>query len=458
MSPRRATAVALLLLAPASFAQAAVEPKKISVEFRGKLKDGLRQIAAEGGINLVVTGDLDQPAEVYLKGVSAEEALSTVAAAYHLKAHRQGSIWTLRPMTKEEIEEAKANAPKAEPALAPAVPGVAPVPPLRPSSEASETSAAPEREDADADEAEENQAEAITSAKEAKKKLKIQLKRTGKSEKAGTGPVVVESGEVVDSAAAFGGPLTVQGGAVVEGDAVAFGGDVILESGAVVEGDAVSFGGTVRKHEGAVVEGDQVNFGGAGLGAAVAKQIRDVGPDFDDDERFDRGIRLGMPGFFVRFAVLFGLGFLFMMFAPTRMRLIEGELKKDPLKCGLTGLVGALLSLPLTVLLTITIIGIPFAVVLWILVGLAVAMGLAAVASEIGLRLPVFRSRKTQALMLALGLLVMMIAAEIPVAGPLAMAVVSLAGLGAIIRTRFGQPPKGYPEPEPAPTTSTPTV
>ena len=46
-------------------------------------------------------------------------------------------------------------------------------------------------------------------------------------------------GERVDNAVAYGGPVTVEEGARVEGDAVAFGGDVILKPGAVVEGDAV---------------------------------------------------------------------------------------------------------------------------------------------------------------------------------------------------------------------------
>ncbi|HZA50994.1 MAG TPA: STN domain-containing protein [Myxococcaceae bacterium] len=87
-------------------ARPAATGRRVSIEFRGSLRDALKQIASKGGLNLVVTGNLEQDAEVYLKDVSPEEALRTVAAAYNLRIQRSGSIWTLRPMTREEIESA----------------------------------------------------------------------------------------------------------------------------------------------------------------------------------------------------------------------------------------------------------------------------------------------------------------------------------------------------------------
>jgi hypothetical protein len=53
--------------------------------------------------------------------------------------------------------------------------------------------------------------------------------------------------------------------------------------------------------------------------------------------------------------------------------------------------------------------------------------------------------RKTQALVLALGTLALMLVSLIPVLGKLAVGVAAFIGLGAIIRTRFGQPPRGTP-------------
>ncbi|MFP2934343.1 hypothetical protein ACLESO_56360, partial [Pyxidicoccus sp. 3LG] len=99
---------ALLLGAPLALgAEAQSAPKAevsapaartIDVSFRGSLRDALKTIADKGGLNLVVTGDLDTPAEVHLRGVTANQALRTVARAYSLRLEQDGSIFTLRPM------------------------------------------------------------------------------------------------------------------------------------------------------------------------------------------------------------------------------------------------------------------------------------------------------------------------------------------------------------------------
>src|SRR5215467_980769 len=83
-------------------ALAATPAKKISIEYRGPLKDALKKIASQGGINLVASGDLSEEVEVLLNEVSPEEALKTLAVTYHLRIDRSGSIWTLRPMTAAE--------------------------------------------------------------------------------------------------------------------------------------------------------------------------------------------------------------------------------------------------------------------------------------------------------------------------------------------------------------------
>ncbi len=441
----------------------------ISVQFRGTLKDGLREIAKQGGLNLVVTGDLDRPSEVYLNGVSAEEAITTVARAYQLKLAHQGSIFTLRPMTHDEQEAS-------EEAASPTVP-VPPLPPL--GTGASDlkgpTQADSKESDDDEDEANQNEDDKADASAVKARVLRHLGKHSG-DDRTAAGPVVVEKGQVVSNAVSYGGRVTlregavVEGdtvgfggavelerGAVVEGDVVAFGGDVILGQGAVVHGDAISIGGVVRKGQGAMVEGDEVSIGGGvkrGLGAlSVVKGTHHSrhSPDSDSKdtaapERESPSAFAGLAGFFLSYALEFGIGFLFLMFAPARMKQLEGELRRQLLKCVTTGLVGAVALLPLTAALVVLVIGIPFAVALWIMVGLGIAMGATAVASEIGLRLPVLRARKSQAVVLALGLLVMLLVARIPVIGVLMGIAVVLLSLGAIIRTRFGQPTRGFPE------------
>jgi hypothetical protein len=419
---------------------AAAAGAQISLQFRGSLQDGLKELASKGGINLVVTGDLSRPAELYLTNVSPEEALETVAGAYQLKIIKKNNIWTLRPLTTEELEDAgeEAAAP-----LAPPVPAAPPVPPSP------------------------------------RKEVQILRKQHGKgeSEKVATGPLVIEAGEEVKSAVSLGGSVTLRPGAVVDGDVVAFGGDVILEAGSVVDGDAVAFGGQVKKAEGAEVEGDEVSMGGGALGAhlvgSISQQLAKQHAISEQDDshpkagltqkplpapvvkvaeakaRSEGSFLGGVAWFLLKFALLFGLGFLFVMFSPSRVKQVEAELVRDPVSSVLTGLLGLVVAAVLGVVLLVTLIGIPVAIGLWVALGVAVAMGVTAIASILGLKLPVLRGRKTQALVLAIGLLVLLLAGEVPVLGPLAMSIVSLAGLGAIIRTRFGHTPKGFPEPDP---------
>src|SRR5215813_8672175 len=110
---------AVVVQAPAHAARPA---KKISIEYRGPLKDALKKIASQGGINLVASGDLSEEVEVLLNEVSPEEALKTLAATYHLRIDRSGSIWTLRPMTAAEQVAMHAPPPTRPTPPAPAAP------------------------------------------------------------------------------------------------------------------------------------------------------------------------------------------------------------------------------------------------------------------------------------------------------------------------------------------------
>jgi hypothetical protein len=98
-------------------------------------------------------------------------------------------------------------------------------------------------------------------------------------------------------------------------------------------------------------------------------------------------------------------------------------------------------------MLMITLIGIPVALALLVVVPVLTGWGFAAVASELGTLLPLPRGRKTQAMVLALGLLILLVVGRIPVLGTLVLVAATLVGLGAIMRTRFGHRPQGFPEP-----------
>jgi hypothetical protein len=317
--------------------------------------------------------------------------------------------------------------------------------------------------------------------KELRRKLKQVTKkfknrrfaREGSGNRVGRGSVVIAEGETVHDGVAYGGSLTVNG--ETTGDAVAIGGEVIVNGHvtgsavaigggihlgprASVDKDVVSIGGQIIKEEGAEIGGDQlsgdVGRWTTGIVADVMRQAHNLDHDIDNSGHGGWNFRpprakrlaLGIPLFLLHFAILFGLGFLFMIFAPGRMRMIESELKREPLKCGLTGLVGFMAMFALSLLLFITVVGILLAVVLWIAAVLGIAMGIGALANEIGTRLP-FPAMKTQALVLALGVLVLLAVWWVPYLGNVALCFIILLSFGAIIRTRFGQKPTGVPEP-----------
>ena len=448
--------------APAANAEARAQGT-INVQYRGSLRDALQKIAEEGGLNVVVTGDLDSPAEVHLKNVSAEQALRTVARAYSLKLDQDHGIYTLRPMTAGE----KAPGASAPVAPVPPVPHAADFPPL-PSHPAVAPMPPPVPSDvADA------VAESALDEDEVKERVREKMKKVRHSGHGSRDVVArgrsleVKEGESVESAVVYGGNLTVAGDVEddavvfggnlevtghVGGDAHAFGGNVVLGPGAVVEGDVSSFGGSVLKQDGATVEGSTESFGGANIARLVAgeikenlKQVKKHDSD-DDDERKEHGGR-GIASFLLTFAMLFGMGFLGQLFLPARMKELGAEIRAQPVRSGLVGVLGAMALIPTLVVLCVTIIGIPLAFALLVVAPLATALGITAAASELGTRLPVMRGRKTQAMVLALGLLLLLVVGRIPVLGPIVLTFTSLMAFGAVIRTLFVRRPRGMPEP-----------
>jgi hypothetical protein len=422
---------------------------RITLKFHGPLRDAAERIATEGKLNVVVRGELDEPAELFFQNVPADEALQTLAQAYGLSLEKHGTIYTLRPRGSD-------GSPPRMIAPIPPIPPTPPTPPMPPTSpslgghhdksDSSDEDDSDEDvdEEADASDAHTQWADKMARLKDLKdlKDLKGLLrfhKSGGGSDKqtVGTGNVVVEEEEEVDDAIAYGGNLLVKGR--VRGDATAFGGNVHLGPHAVVHGDAVAFGGTVEREAGAKVHGETLSFGGSN-GGVLGKHPLSA-------KNLEKHSHSAIPGLLAQFAVYFALGFVFLMFAPKPMKQIESELRRDPLRCGLTGVLGGAAILGLTVLLTITLVGIPFAVVLLLAAAVGLAMGFSALASEVGTRLPVLKAnRKTQAAVLALGILVFLVVELIPVLGPLVLFCAGCFSLGATIRTRFGTRPREFPE------------
>jgi cytoskeletal protein CcmA (bactofilin family) len=438
-------------------APAAPVAETLDVSFSGTLREAVQHIAEEGGLSVVATGELDTDVEVYLQDVTAEQALRTLARTYSLNLEQDGRIFTLRPMTaRAEV------APSAAASVAPPRPVVVPTPPIAVAPPALPVPPVPpmpliSADDLDPREIQERVRKGVSRAERRHRGERDVVARGQSLEvKAGEsvddavvyGGNLVVKGQVEGDAVAFGGNLEIHGH--VNGDAHAFGGNVVLRPGAVVQGDVSSIGGMVLREEGAWVEGSTESFGGAKVGTLVANEVKESLKAAQAEEprvKRERHGGGGIAGFLLKFAALFGLGFLGQLFFPARMKELAAEIKSQPLKNGVTGLVGFLALIPITAVLAITIIGIPVAVLMWLVVPVLAALGLTVLAGEIGLRLPVLRGRKTQAVVLALGLLVLLLVGAIPGIGGVVMMLASAVAFGAVIRTRFGIRPRGIPEP-----------
>jgi len=425
----------LVLLLLSSLALAA--SGKVSLQYQGPLGGALKQLAAQGGINLVVSGDFNQPVQLLFKDIPADEALRIVAKSNHLQLEHDGSVWTLSPL------------PAGQTALTPP-PAVAPAAKPELDEDAAEANA--DANDEDEDSAEEappappNGFSITPPMPPAGPVPPMRFGRHSDRDLVGTGSVTVAEGQTVDRAVAFGGTLTVNG--TVEGDATAFGGNLHLGPHAVVKGKAIAFGGSVEREEGARIGGQQISFGDRHVGSVLAEGLSEGVANVQTQPEISHSHPMSaIAWFLMEFVLCFGMGFLFLMFVPQPMKQIEGELRRDWLRCGATGFLGALAVGPLSVLLVISVLGILVLPVLWIGLVLAACMGYTAIANEIGIRLPVLRGKKTQATVLAVGTVLLLLVSRLPLFGPLLLALVGILGLGAIIRTRFGTRSRGLPEP-----------
>jgi hypothetical protein len=432
----------------------------VSVKFEGPLKQGLTTIAERGGLNVIVVGDLAEPAQIHLTDVTAEEALETIAKVYQLEVTKQGKLYVLR-------RGALPATPIPPVGPAPLIaPPIAPTDVAKASEAVNKTIAELEAESEHIDaliEKTSDETEALTDEAERRAELereqaeKVKELAVAKAEqlKAGArsrgqvvstgGPVVVAAGESVKDAVAYGGPITIERGARVKGDAVAFGGDVVLKDGAVVEGDAVSFGGRVVREGNATIKGEEVSFGGSGIASSMAAHAVKASKATELDAGEEKSGGLSIAAFLVQFVVFFVFGFLLMVFAPQRMKGLESAVRAQPVLSGAVGLLALVLALPLTVFLLVTLIGIPVAALLWLTLAFVIPMGLAAIANTVGTSMPLGKLRRTQAMVLALGLLALMIVSHVPVLGPLVMSMAICVSLGAVLRTRLGATPKGLP-------------
>lgn len=245
------------------------------------------------------------------------------------------------------------------------------------------------------------------------------------------GDAYVRFGEIVDDVSAFGGSAHVDG--EVLGNVSAFGGDVLLGPTAIVHGSVDAAGGRVEMKPGARIAG----------ATSTAEPI--APPAIDREHRPHHHGDGGEPAALVRGLLFSALLFLFALLltgvVPERMSAMHVAIIREPGRSAGAGLLGYVSAAIVLVALVVTIVGIPLALALAILVPVATYVGLAAAATVIGAALPVERLRGRPVLQILAGVGVLFVADQIPVLGSLALAAVACVGLGALLRTRFRATP-----------------
>lgn len=297
----------------------------------------------------------------------------------------------------------------------------------------------------------------------------------------------------------FGEDITIPSDKVIDGDVVAIGGDVIVYGR--VKGDCVSVGGTVDVRGNGVVEGDAVSMGGGvstSDSGTVSGSNVSLGTPFERDDHFWPMVGLfGAMGTgfwifqaLVKLALTVFFAWVALLLAKDRMVHAVDVMYRQfgrSFLWGLAGFAGSLVALPAGIItivlvtaiavaiLAITIIGIPVAILLLVamvlgIIGLVLALLMAAFlgflngAMFLGQRVlgrETERGRKPLVAILvgAALLAVIQIAGKLislvgfvvfhPIAIALGIAagalavILTIAGFGAMILTRFASGPRG---------------
>lgn len=270
--------------------------------------------------------------------------------------------------------------------------------------------------------------------------------------------VLPEGEEITGSLYVFGGSADLETGSRVEGDIYLLGGSLSIDG--TVDGDISALGGSLSLGNSAVVEGDLHYTGGSldrSTGAEIHGEIDQSISGLPFNPLPFRTPRFWVEGnpifeglwFFLR-AFLWAAGaILAALLFPHAVRRIAGAARSQPVLAVLMGILTAILTPLALILLVITIIGIPAALIAILVLGLVWAFGLVSLGTEVG-SLAERALNQNWALPVEAGagtfLLVVVMngfGALVPCVGPLAPVLVGLLGIGAVLMTRFGTQP--YP-------------
>lgn len=245
-----------------------------------------------------------------------------------------------------------------------------------------------------------------------------------------------------DAVAIFGG-INVEGD--ITGDVVAIFGNIKV-SGAI-SGDAIAVFGEISVKDGGIISGDAAGiFGGVDKSPAgtIRGEIADVSAPFVPGRSNGLIPRVSYGDMIGLFAI-YAFSCLALLIAPDRVRLMAEESRLRPGRHLGTGFLIILLFVPVSVvisiLLAITLIGIVFIPFIFIAFALAGFVGMVALEIAIGYRVTGhLEGRNSMYIHLMVGVVLVYVLRVIPVIGWLSYFIMLAYAMGVAANTRLGSP------------------
>jgi hypothetical protein len=260
------------------------------------------------------------------------------------------------------------------------------------------------------------------------------------------GSVFIEEGATLnDAVVVFGGSVTVDG--EVSKDVVVIGGVVKLGENSHIGGDLVTVGAPLDRAEGARVDGEVVNNPSGGVANLPDWSQSPAAPTLWGEFNPVWNV-LGLFGWSVMLALL---AMLIVMFLPEQTRRVADTVVTQTMVAGGMGFLTIVLAPAALLVMSITLILLPVAAIAATILAVAVVFGWIAIGLEVGLRFTKMLNRDLPLPLAAgLGTFLLTLVADgiqlvVPCVGWLAPVVIALAGLGAVLMTRFGSRPALLP-------------
>jgi cytoskeletal protein CcmA (bactofilin family) len=257
---------------------------------------------------------------------------------------------------------------------------------------------------------------------------------------------MAEGATIERDVAMFGGNMQVNGR--IKGSAVVMGGQIYLGKTAVVNGDVSAIGGQVDRDPGAKVEGKIVeNIPAPTIDIPSSPESPEVPnlPDVSNPPKINIQTNPMWEAFNVvlRALVVAGLGMLLTLFLQPQLERVADAIVRQPVLAGSFGLLTAVLTPMVMLVMIVTLILIPVAALVALLLPLTWLFGVIALGQEVGERFtrsinqtwaPVLTTGFGTFLLLLVGGYIGMI----PCVGWLVPVLIALIGVGGVMMTWFG--------------------